>query len=464
VYKQGVRLLGLLMALFVLVGCTDAGGRAHAVASTPTSATAESPSADGYSSYGGTVTASGVVAPEKWVGLGARTGGIVTEVAVKPGQEVPAGALLVGLDTTSLQISLQQAQQGVALQQAVLDQLLQGAGDQVVVRAEKDNAYQITQAELALEASQKQVEQARRNDPAQNVALAQAKVRQLELQLEQARTQDPAPAVTIAQVELERAEIALDRTQDEYAKALDRPWEDQPIRDTWAERLKQAQLDYKVAQAQFDNALNGQKAHELSLDVLSAQIEETKAQLVQAIHAQEAYSVTLSVLDTESEEAQAKLDHLRTWENPYLDKVSDAEIAQARARLQQAQLAVAQIEQQLKDAQIRAPFAGALVSVDVQAGEFAGPGQVLLVLADLSTLRAETTDLSERDVDQVKLGQQAIVHVDGLDAEINGRVLGIASKATTMGGDVVYQVTVALDELPPGLRWGMSVEVEVVTK
>jgi HlyD family secretion protein len=463
VYRTSVRLLGLLTALFMLVGCTAAGGRAHALAPTPTSVTTESPSADGYNSYGGAVTASGVAAPEKWVALGASTGGVVTEVVVQPGQEVPAGALLVSLDTTGLQISLQEAQEGVVLQQAILDQLLQGSSDQVVVRAEKDNAYQVTQAELALEASQEQLDQARRNDPAENIALAQAKVRQLELQLEQARAQDPAPAVTIAQVELERAEIALNSTQDEYTKALDRPWEDQPIRDTWAERLKQAQLNYKVAQAQLDNASNNQEAHELSLGALSAQIEETKAQLMQAIHAQEAYSVTLSVLDTESKAAQAKLDYVRAWENPYLDKASDAEIAQARARLEQAQLAVTQIEQQISDTQIRAPFGGTLVSVDVQVGEFVGPGQALVVLADLNTLRAETTDLGERDVDQVKVGQQATVHVDGLNAEINGRVVDISPGATMVGGDVVYQVIIELDELPPGLRWGMSVEVEIMT-
>jgi multidrug resistance efflux pump len=463
VYRTSVRFLGLLTALSVLVGCTDTGGGAHALAPTPTLVTTESPSADGYSSYSGVVTASGVAAPEKWVALGARTGGIVTEVAVKPGPEVPAGALLVRLDTTDLQISLQQAQEGVALQQAILDQLLQGASDQTVSRAEKDNAYQVTQAELALEASQEQLDQARMNDPAENVALARARVRQLELQLAQARAQDPTPAVTIAQVELERAEIALNSTQDEYTKALDRPWEDQSIRDTWAERLKQAQLNYKVAQAQLDDASNSQKAHELSLDVLSAQIEEMQAQLVQAIHAQEAYSATLSVLDPGNKVAQAKLDYVRTWENPYLDRASDAEVAQARARLEQAQLAVAQIEQQVRDAQIRAPFGGTLVSVDVQVGELVDSGQALVVLADLNTLRAETTDLSERDVDQVKVGQQATVRVDGLNAEINGRVLGIAPRATTMGGDVVYQVSIELDELPPGLRWGMSVEVEIAT-
>ncbi len=40
----------------------------------------------------------------------------------------------------------------------------------------------------------------------------------------------------------------------------------------------------------------------------------------------------------------------------------------------------------------------------------------------------------------------------------------IAPQANTIGGDVVYPVTIALDEQPPGLRWGMSVEVEIAAE
>jgi hypothetical protein len=51
--------------------------------------------------------------------------------------------------------------------------------------------------------------------------------------------------------------------------------------------------------------------------------------------------------------------------------------------------------------------------------------------------------------------------VEALSVEIGGQVLDIAPQANTVGGDVVYAVTIELDEQPPGLRWGMSVEVEI---
>jgi len=87
-----------------------------------------------------------------------------------------------------------------------------------------------------------------------------------------------------------------------------------------------------------------------------------------------------------------------------------------------------------------------------------------LTLADLRDLQVETTDLSEQDVDRVSVGQKATVYVEPLGMEIEGKVTRIASQASTLGGDVVYTVVVELDEQPPGLRWGMSVEVDVVTE
>jgi HlyD family secretion protein len=460
VYKRHIRLASLMLALVALVGCT----RASASSPTPTPVTAATPVAARSHSSGNGVVASGVVAPETWATLSAQAGGTVVEVLVEPGQQVAAGAPVVHLDTTELETALRIARQGVALQEALLAQLAAGASEQVIARAERENAYQIAQAELTLEASQQQLQQARARDPAQDVAVARARVRQLELQLSQARVQRPAPEITMAQVELERAKIALDETQDEYNKALDRPWEDQEIRDAWIKKLKQAQLNRQLAQAQLERAENAHRAHAISLSVLGAQLEETKTLLAQALDAQKAYSATLSMLEIEIRAAQLQLDHLRAWENPYLDQASEHEIAQAKTRLEQAKLAVVQIEQQIAEAEIRAPFAGTVTSVHVRRGELVTPGQPLITLGDLATLRAETVDLSERDVDQVAVGQQATVYMEALGVESVGRVVSIAPEATTVGGDVVYRVTVELDEPPPDLRWGMSVEVEIETR
>jgi multidrug resistance efflux pump len=125
-----------------------------------------------------------------------------------------------------------------------------------------------------------------------------------------------------------------------------------------------------------------------------------------------------------------------------------------------------QAQAALADTELHAPMAGTVTSLDVSPGEMASPlrQQAALTLADLDHLRVETTDLSERDVARVAAGQPATVYVEGLGQDIQGRVVRIAPQATTLGGDVVYKVVIELDHQPSGLRWGMSVDVEIAAE
>jgi multidrug efflux pump subunit AcrA (membrane-fusion protein) len=113
---------------------------------------------------------------------------------------------------------------------------------------------------------------------------------------------------------------------------------------------------------------------------------------------------------------------------------------------------------------LTAPFAGTVASLSLHPGEWVIPGQRVLTLADLANLRVETTDLSERDIPQVEVGQPVTVFIKALGEQVPGRVSDISPLADSLGGDVVYKTTIELDELPPGLRAGMSVEVEFGTE
>jgi HlyD family secretion protein len=139
-----------------------------------------------------------------------------------------------------------------------------------------------------------------------------------------------------------------------------------------------------------------------------------------------------------------------------LIEVADAKVQQAQSVLESAQATLAQ-------GSLLAPFDGTIVQVNVTPGEFVQSGQVVAVIGDLEHLQVETTDLSERDIPAVKLGQIATVYVEALDTEFNGKVTAVSPVADIVGGDVVYKVIVTLDEQPEGLLWGMNAEVEIDT-
>jgi RND family efflux transporter MFP subunit len=136
----------------------------------------------------------------------------------------------------------------------------------------------------------------------------------------------------------------------------------------------------------------------------------------------------------------------------------------AKADVDRAQAAVDIAKAQLAQATLTAPFDGIIASVDISPAEFANPGQKLIVMGDLSHFQIETTDLSEKNVPGIKVGQSASVFIEALNENFDGKVIDIARVSETVGGDVVFKVTIELDDQPEGLRWGMSAEVNIETK
>jgi multidrug efflux pump subunit AcrA (membrane-fusion protein) len=106
------------------------------------------------------------------------------------------------------------------------------------------------------------------------------------------------------------------------------------------------------------------------------------------------------------------------------------------------------------------PVAGVVGLVDIHPGEYASPGQVVVIVSDLEHLQVETTDLSELDLPQLQIGDTAMVEIEALAEEATGHITAISPVADLLGGDVIYTVFVALDEVPAGLRPGMSAVVD----
>ncbi len=216
-----------------------------------------------------------------------------------------------------------------------------------------------------------------------------------------------------------------------------------------------------VASAEAQPAQETQMSFAISAPVKEVLVE--KGDLVKAGQP----LITLYTPDLEGEvtraELAAKAGELeysywipRRWDRPPERR------QQAEAEWNQTKLTLEVARASLAQSTIYAPFDSTVVDVSVQFGEMAQTGQVVITLADLAHMQIETTDLSERDVPSVQIGQTANVYLEALDITVTGKVTKISPMSETVGGDVVYPVTIELDEQPEGLLWGMSAEVEVV--
>jgi membrane fusion protein, multidrug efflux system len=139
---------------------------------------------------------------------------------------------------------------------------------------------------------------------------------------------------------------------------------------------------------------------------------------------------------------------------PEVRQRADAQAASAQAALEIAQATLAQ-------STLIAPLDANVASVDVMPGEFVKDNQTVITLATLDELQLETTDLSERDISNVKIGAPASIFLGSLNETLTGEVIGISPKADTVGGDVVFKVTIAFDRQPENVLWGMTAEVTI---
>lgn len=141
--------------------------------------------------------------------------------------------------------------------------------------------------------------------------------------------------------------------------------------------------------------------------------------------------------------------------------VPHEEIAMEEGRVQRAEALIEIAQAKLAQGTLTAPFDGTVTALHVIPGEFVQTDQAVLTLATLDNLEIETTDLREGDIPNVHVGDTASIFIEALNETISGKVVRMAPKADSVGGDVVFKVVIAPDTQPEGLLWGMTAEVEI---
>jgi RND family efflux transporter MFP subunit len=204
----------------------------------------------------------------------------------------------------------------------------------------------------------------------------------------------------------------------------------------------------EVAVREGDQVQAGQTL--ISLDTSDLEYELVAAQA----------ALTSVELDAQLQRQRRKRFNFDTFNFVYVSPPRE-KIVIADAKVEQKQSALEIVKASIAQGALTAPFEGTVVELNVSSGEYIQPTQVVVVIADLQNVYIETTDLSELNVASVKVGQPATVYVEALDDEFPGEVTAISPISDTIGGDVVYKVTVQLDEQPIDLLWGMSADVEI---
>ena len=297
------------------------------------------------------------------------------------------------------------------------------------------------------------------DDTTQQVGLQQANLALHELTSPEAIA-NAKLAITNAQTNVTNAQTVLNNQQ--YWKNTDL------IKNYYANYvLAKANLD--KAQTNYDNTHAGQYINNANEAAAYNALYIAK----QAYNTAQYYYSLYSQAPTQNQQDQAKanLDLANaTLKNAqvYLAALTGGTVPPDATgsdllKLEQARLAVQTAQASLDATRLIAPFTGEVASVTVSIGDYVSPGQVVLIFSDVSHLHVETTDLSERDVPNVRLGQVVTVNIKALNQAVSGKVSAISPLADSLGGDVVYKVTILLGTLSSNMRSGMSVNVQFNT-
>lgn len=167
-------------------------------------------------------------------------------------------------------------------------------------------------------------------------------------------------------------------------------------------------------------------------------------------------SATKQRLDTDNSSIQV-LQQRQT------SRYNAADLAHAKADLENAQAAYQAAQSDLNQAVVHAPFAGTVYSLPVSRTEYVQQGERLLSMADLNKLQV-LAYFDEPEIGNLSLGQPATIVWDARpDQKWHGRVLRLPSTIITYGTRNVGEVLVSVDDADGALLPDTNVRVTITT-
>jgi HlyD family secretion protein len=408
------------------------------------------------------VESSGAIEPQQSASLFLKTTGTIASVAVKIGDHVKPGDVLMTLDPASAPANIIQAQSELLTAQKALDDLLHpSATDQATALANAQQA--VSNAEDALTKAQEDLQDLQKLNTSyyeDQVALKEK-------------------ALLTAQQNAEVTDIGS------LATALQNAKNDLVTKTNWFNDAKSAQEQCPGCTTVFVNSAGRRMSLADAEAAYNAAVNTARI-------AQINYEQALSNNHTSVENAQDALDTARANLAAYLAGKTKPDAAELRAKT----TAVAVAEANLADAQdklahvtdgadpddikvanlrvqsaqvtldsltLRAPFEGDVLAINYQPGDPASQTTAAIVLTNRAALHVDVS-VDENDIGQVSAGDLVSLTVDALpDSTLSGQVAAIESFGETVQGLVRYNVRINLTSADPRLLLNMTANAVIVT-
>lgn len=342
---------------------------------------------------------------------------------------------------------------------------------QVVIQLDPtDFQSQVRQQEAALRAAEARLTQARANlalaeDQLRNgirvaeQALVSAKAR-LAITQKGARRQERS----VAQNAVETARSAVESARAGVGRAN----ADRDLAATNLRRVRNLFRQGAIAQAQVDTAEQQMKVADAALEVAQAQLRAAQQQVSSAEQQLSLIEEGARTEEIETAEAQVRTaeENLRlARDNRQNVEAKRQDVRSAQAAVAQSRAALDYAREQLANTAIVSPIEGVVSSRNVEPGQTAGVGVPLMTLVDLDTVYFGA-DVSETDLPALEVGKPVSVTVDAFAGRrFRGSVQRIFPSGDRQSRTFTVRVSVPNPrrELKPGMFARGTVEASRLT-
>ena len=419
-----------------------------------------------------TIDATGTIKPLNIVKVSSKASGKILELRVDAGDYVEQDEIIAVIETTYVQISLEQAQADLRSAQARLQQA------EIDLQLQKEqSAIQVRQAEESLAESKQRLIQLEEEIRLEKIANARgvmdaennlniAKIRYKLLTSDEVREENRRRAN--ASLEQEKANLDLVTAEHKRNETL---YEKELISQA---AIESSQAQLKSAQARYQSAEENLKlvekpATEAELELGTADIRKAQFNLDLANERVEAEATRDMDIELQKQrifQSEEALKLAKANQKQIERKERDLETARSSVKRSETQLELRQIE--YNDTVIKAPISGTILEKLVEEGQVitsrlsslaSEEGQTLVTMADLDTVYV-VTDVDETDIGKVEIGQPVTITVEAYpDTPFQGEVLKIAPQGQAIQNVTTFEVTselknVKATESPQGMGRG----------
>ncbi|MBW4563546.1 MAG: efflux RND transporter periplasmic adaptor subunit [Mojavia pulchra JT2-VF2] len=346
--------------------------------------------------------------------IGAKVAGRIESVAVREGDQVGKGQVIVKLDDAEIQAQLKGASARVDAAQ----------------KQEEQARLQINLLENQILENHLTLQQAQ-GDAKGRIFQAESSVASSQAQLNQA----------IAQVQQAKSELKLAQmNRDRYAKLVAQG------------AVTKQQFDQ--AQTSFETALANLRSRQAAVDSFRKLVNSSQGQLTQA----QSVGLNPSIRSTQLAGLRTQLAQTRL------------KLAAAQADVANAKASQQEIKAKIADLNVISPITGVVVSRSVEPGAVVTTGKTLLTVIDPNSVYLRAF-IPQGDIGKVRVGQAANIFLDSAPKKpLSAKVAAIDTQASFTPENIYFQqdrvkqvfgVKITIDN-PAGLaKPGMPADAEI---